>query len=126
MDPDEKTVTADEEPVITDEEPQRTDYPTVLKKGIFCLSKPYKYGDGPEQTTLNFPLSELTGQHIRTAQSNYSVLEDDTPTGVVEFNKNYQAYVAAALMKVPPDFVFGLPAKDFTALTLMVGRFLLG
>ena len=41
-------------------------------------------------------------------------------------NKNYQAYVAAAVMGVQPDFVFDLPAKDFTELTVFVQLFLLG
>ena len=99
------------------------DYEKVLKDGIFTLTQPYKYGDDPEITTLEFPLKELTGQHIRTAQNNYEMLEG-TISEVMELNKNYQAYVAAALMKVQPDFVFNLPAKDFTAITLFVERFL--
>lgn len=102
----------------------RNDFDVVLKDGIFTLSKPYKFGDGPEHTVLDFPLKNMTGQHIRTAQRNYEMLEG--PVGnVAELNKSYQAYVAAALMGVPPDFVFNLPVKDFTEMTMIVGTFLL-
>jgi hypothetical protein len=35
-------------------------------------------------------------------------------TGILELNKTYQSYVAEVLMNVQPDFVFDLPAQDFT------------
>ena len=101
------------------------DIKTVLQDGVFTLSKPYKYGDEPELTELNFPLKEMKGQHIRTAQRNYEMVEGSL-SGVAELNKNYLAYIAAALMSVPPDFVFDLPVKDFTELTMMVQVFLIG
>lgn len=100
------------------------DYETVLQNGVFTLSKPYKYANGEEYTVLNFPLQEMTGQHIRSAQRNYEVVEGNL-TGMAELSKIYQAYLAAALMKVPPDFVFELPVRDFTELTLFIQRFLL-
>lgn len=101
------------------------DYEAVLQDGVFTLSKPYKYGDGPERNVLDFPLKDMKGQHLRTAQRNYEMLEG--PLGnMAELNKNYQAYVAAALMGVQPDFVFDLPAKDFTELTVFVQLFLIG
>ena len=50
-------------------------YETVLKDGVFTLSKPYKYGDGPERNVLDFPLKDMKGQHLRTAQRNYEMLE---------------------------------------------------
>jgi hypothetical protein len=101
------------------------DYETVLKDGVFTLSKPYKHDDGPEHTVLDFPLKSMTGQHIRTAQRNYEMVEGQL-TGMAELNKSYLAYVAAALMKVQPDFVFDLPITDFTNITLFVQRFLFG
>lgn len=104
---------------------QEVDYEAVLRDGMLPLSKPYKYGDGPERNVLDFPLKEMTGQHIRTAQRNYEMLEG-TLGSMAELNKNYQAYIAAALMGVQPDFVFDLPAVDFTNVTAMVGLFLLG
>lgn len=100
-------------------------YETVLEDGVFTLSKPYKYGDGPEHNVLDFPLKDMKGQHLRTAQRNYEMLEGPLQ-GMAELNKSYQAYVAAALMGVQPDFVFGLPAKDFAELTVFVQLFLIG
>jgi hypothetical protein len=102
------------------------DYETVVKDGVFTLSKPYKYGDGPERTVLDFPLNELTGQHVRAAQRTYEMVEGDSLSGMAELNKIYLGYVAAALMKVQPDFVFDLPVKDFTVLTMFLQRFLVG
>ena len=102
-----------------------SDYEEVLKTGEYRLSKPYKFGDGPEQKILKFPLKDMTGQHIRTAQANYETVEGRALPSLTETNKIYQAYVAAALMDVQPDFVFGLPAHYFTAITLSVQRFLL-
>lgn len=104
---------------------QSNTYDSIMKDGIFHLSRPYKYGDAQEHTDLKFPLAEMTGQHIRTAQKNYEVIEGAL-SGVAELNKVYQAYVAAALMGVQPDFVFGLPARDFTELTMFVQVFLIG
>jgi hypothetical protein len=103
------------------------DYETVLKDGVFTLSKPYKYGDGPEREVLDFPLKELTGQHVRTAQRSYEMIEGrGVPSDqMAEFNKTYLGYLAAVLMKVQPDFVFDLPVKDFTVLTLFLQNFLL-
>lgn len=62
---------------------------------------------------------------VLKAQANYETVEGRALPSLAETNKTYQAYVAAALMDVQPDFVFGLPARDFTALTLSVQRFLL-
>ena len=100
-------------------------YEEVLKTGEYRLSKPYKFGDGPEQKVLKFPLKDMTGQHIRTAQSNYEVIQGRAVLGMAELNKNYLAYIAAALMDVQPDFVFDLPVMDFIRLTVYVQDFLL-
>ena len=102
-----------------------SEYEEVLKTGEYRLSKPYKFGDGPEQKVLKFPLKDMTGQHIRTAQSNYEVIQGRAVLGMAELNKNYLAYIAAALMDVQPDFVFDLPVMDFIRLTVYVQDFLL-
>lgn len=102
-------------------------YEEVVESGIFPLDKPYKYGvgeDEKEYTALEFPLSKMTGQHIRTAQRNFEMIEGAVKS-VPELNKNYLAHVAAALLKQPPDFVFDLPASDFQRITLFVQDFLL-
>lgn len=103
-----------------------SEYEEVLKTGEYRLSKPYKFGDGPEQTVLKFPLKSMTGQHIRTAQNNYEVIQGRAVLGMAELNKNYLAYIAAALMDVEPDFVFDLPVKDFERLTVYIQDFLIG
>lgn len=100
-------------------------YEEVLKTGEYRLSRPYKFGEEPERTVLKFPLKDMTGQHIRTAQSNYEVLQGRAVLGLAELNKNYLAYIAAALMDVDPDFVFDLPVRDFVRLTVYVQDFLL-
>jgi len=103
-----------------------SEYEEVLKTGEYRLSKPYRFGDGPEQKVLKFPLKDMTGQHIRTACNNYEVIQGRAVLGMAELNKNYLAYIAAALMDVEPDFVFDLPVKDFERLTVYVQRFLIG
>lgn len=100
-------------------------YDEVLKTGTYRLSRPYKFEDGQEQTVIKFPLKDMTGQHIRTAQNNYEVIQGRAVLGMAELNKNYLAYIAAALMDVNPDFVFNLPVKDFERLTVYVQDFLL-
>lgn len=100
-------------------------YEEVIRDGKYRLSRPYKFEGGEEHTVLKFPLKDMTGQHIRIAQRNYDVLEGRALSNLAETNKTYQAYIAAALLDVQPDFVFNLPARDFTALTVYVQRFLL-
>jgi hypothetical protein len=41
--------------------PAINDYETILQDGVFALSKPYQYGDGPERTVLDFSPKEMTG-----------------------------------------------------------------
>ena len=101
-------------------------YDEVLETGEYRLSKPYKFEEESEQKVLKFPLAAMTGQHIRTAQANYELVEKRPLSGVAETDKTYQAHIAAALMDVQPDFVFSLPAKDFTRLTVYTQRFLIG
>ena len=55
------------------------EYERVLQDGVFTLSKPYKYGDGPERNVLDFPLKDMKGQHLRTVQRNYEGRQPDQP-----------------------------------------------
>lgn len=104
--------------------PVRT-YEEVLKTGTVTLSKPFKFEDEPAVATILFPLSKMTGADIIAAQDNYESVGNQI-TGPIELNKKYQAYLAAYIANVRPEFIMALPAADFNLITLCIQRFLLG
>ena len=98
----------------------------VLKNGQFPLSRPYKFEGGKEHTALYFPLAQATGADVMAAEETAAALgyivDGSRP---VEFSKRFQAVFAARVAGVAPEYIFGLPARDFTAITLIVQNFLL-
>lgn len=104
--------------------PIRT-YEEILKTGTVTLSKPFKFEDEPAISTLLLPLSKMTGIDIITVQDNFETVGNQI-TGPVELNKKYQAFMAAHLAGVKPEFIMALPVADFNLITLCIQRFLLG
>jgi hypothetical protein len=86
------------------------------------FSKPYMY-DGKEYTELQLDFSTLTGNDMIKAEAEARVLGGPMP--VPELSKQYQAVVAAKAANVHVDMIMGLPAKDFTKVTMAVQNFLL-
>ena len=117
-----------EEPVKHPElsEADQSAYDGLKKNGQYKLLKPYKFEDGKEHTTLNFPLFKATGEDILAAEEMTAALgfatQGDQP---IEFSKRFQAILAARVAGVVPEYIFKLPARDFTRITLMVAHFLL-
>lgn len=106
-------------------EPIPRSYEDVLKTGTLTLSKPFKFEDDPEVVSILLPLSKMTGADIIAAQDNFELLGGQI-SGALELNKKYQAHLAAYLANVKPEFIFALPATDFSFITLCIQRFLLG
>ena len=98
-------------------------YEGVLEKKVFEFSAPFSFEGEPERTSLPFDLSTLTGQDMIEAQEDFDALGNSS--GVVELNKRYQAFLAARVAKVTPDYIMALPVRDFSSITLLVQRFLL-
>ena len=101
-------------------------YERLQKNEQYQLSKPYKFEDGKEHTALYFPLFKTTGEDILAAEEMTAAL-GYLPEGTrpVEFSKRFQAILAARVAGVVPEYIFKLPARDFTRITLMVEHFLL-
>lgn len=98
-------------------------YGGILEKKVFELSAPFSFEGEPERTSLPFDLSALTGQDVIEVQEDFDALGN--AAGVIELNKRYQAFVAAKIAKVTPEYIMALPLRDFSAITLTVQRFLL-
>ena len=85
------------------------------------FSKPYAFeGDTFDMIDLN--LEKLTGDDMLAAE------RDFTATGgfgaMMETSKGYLAILAAKAAGVVPEFINGLPAKEFSKVTLAVQTFL--
>jgi len=87
------------------------------------FSKPYDF-EGKEYIELNLDLDSITGKDLISAGVESRSLGQDS--SVSELSKSYLAAVAARAAKVPVDMILGLPAKDFTDVTVAVQNFLLG
>lgn len=80
-----------------------------------------------ELTEINLDGSKLKGRDILEAQEEYEALTG-TSVGfsVLELDKKFQAFMASKIAGISYDTILNLPAKDFSAVTLEVQRFLLG
>ncbi len=85
------------------------------------LSKPYTF-EGKEYTELKLDFDVLTGRDMIIAEAEVRVIADPAP--VAELSKSYLAVMAAKAARVPVDLILGLPAKDFSKVTIEVQNFL--
>jgi hypothetical protein len=79
-----------------------------------------------ERTEINFPFSEVRGRDIVAAQTEFETLTGMPTVGVLELNKNFQAYLASKISKIPYEEILDLPIADFHPVTMAVQRFLFG
>ena len=98
-------------------------YEKTLADGKLELKKPLVVGD-KELTELDFPLADLRGRDIVAAQTEFEMLTGTASEGILESNKNFLAYMASKIAKVPYDSILDLTVRDFNAVTLVMQRFL--
>ncbi len=86
--------------------------------------KVYVKNEGIELEGIELNLDDLTGEDLERAQE--LVAQSRKGVGnVPEFNKAYISQVAAFAANLPVEVIRGLPAKQYTLVTLEVQNFLL-
>jgi hypothetical protein len=98
-------------------------YEKALTTGKIQLRNPITVG-GEEITVLDFPLSELKGRDIVSAQEEFEVLTGSSTDGQIEMNKNFLAFLVSRIAKIPYESVIDMKVHDFNVLTLVTQRFL--
>lgn len=86
------------------------------------FEKPFNF-EGKEYKELEIPLENLTGQDISAAKREWSASGNFSPVPVAD--SDFCASVAARACKLPVEFFYSLPAKEYTKLTQAVSNFLL-
>lgn len=89
-------------------------------KHIF--DKPFNF-EGKEYKEVDIPLDGLTGQDISAAKREWAGSGNFSPVPAAD--SDFCAAVAARATKLPVDFFYALPAKEYTKLTQAVSNFLL-
>lgn len=93
------------------------------------LSKPYFFDEKngkKEYTEIILDFDSLTGEDLETAEMYSGIRANPALNGAMsEFTKPYLAVIGAMAAKQPFEFIKGLPAKDYTAVTVTVQNFLL-
>lgn len=85
------------------------------------FSKPYSF-DGDSFEKIDLDLDALTGDDMLTAEREFTAAGGFG--AMMETSKGYLAILAAKAAKVPAEFINGLPAKEFSKITLAVQTFL--
>lgn len=98
-------------------------YEKTLSTGKLELKKPISVG-GNDLSELDFPLAELRGRDIVSAQAEFEMLTGTASEGILESNKNFLAYLASKIARVPYESILDLTVRDFNAVTLVMQRFL--
>ena len=75
------------------------------------------------EITLNF--DDVKGRDLVSAQRDFELLTGEPTSGLLELDKNYQAFFASKISNVPYDTILEFDARDFISVTMMVQRFLL-
>ena len=83
--------------------------------------KPYSF-DGDSFDKIDLDLDALTGDDMLTAEREFTAAGGFG--AMMETSKGYLAILAAKAAKVPAEFINGLPAKEFSKITLAVQTFL--
>ena len=91
---------------------------------IINLSKSINF-NGTEYQELDLNLENLTGQDLINAEDNLRAKGIMT-TGAADFSRNYLLAVASQALKIAPESLKELNAKDFTHLMNEVLIFLAG
>lgn len=86
------------------------------------FDKPFNF-EGAEYKELDLKLDALTGQDISAAKREWAAAGNFSPVPVAD--SDFCAAVAAKACKLPIEFFYALPAKEYTKLTQAVSNFLL-
>lgn len=86
------------------------------------LTKPLKIA-GKEVTEVELDVEALSGRDLTLAERESRAMGDNAASMFVSMN--FQAIVAAKLLKVPVDDILDLPTADFKKLVVPVMRFFL-
>lgn len=89
-------------------------------KHVFVI--PFKFED-KEYKELDIDLDALTGQDISAAKREWAASGNFSP--VPTSDSDFCATVAARATKLPVEFFYALPAREYTRLTQAVSNFLL-
>lgn len=86
------------------------------------FDKPFEF-EGKKYETLDIPLEALTGQDISAAKREWAAAGNFSPVPAAD--SDFCASLAARACKLPVEFFYALPAKEYTKLTQAVSNFLL-
>lgn len=86
------------------------------------FDQPFDF-EGTEYTELEIPLESLNGRDISVAKREWAAGGNFSPVPVAD--SDFCASVAARACKLPVEFFYSLPAKEYTKLTQAVSNFLL-
>ncbi|MBH0342740.1 hypothetical protein ABB08_11290 [Paenibacillus larvae] len=93
---------------------------------MYTLSRPFSF-EGKEYTELLLDFDSLSGRDLLSCESQLKTVVDKTDfIPMKEISKPYLALVVARAAKVPVELIQGLPAKDFSKMTVRAQNFLLG
>jgi len=96
---------------------------TKAAENVYVLRRPFTFEE-QEITELHLDFMKLSGDDILAIERR--ILNEGHPMPLVkETSKTFQAYVAAAAAGVQVELIKKLPAKDFSAVTLLAQDFLL-
>ena len=94
------------------------------KGKVFVFSRPVEF-EGTEYKQIDFDLESLTGNDMLAVERQFLASGVNQSVMVKEFNKEYQALVAARAAKLPFEFFQSIGARDFSRVTIAVQNFFL-
>lgn len=86
------------------------------------FSKPFEF-EGKEYKEIDIKLDALTGRDISVAKREWA--GDGNFSPVPASDQDFCVAVAAKASKLPIEFFYALPAREYTKLTQAVSNFLL-
>lgn len=86
------------------------------------FDKPFTF-DGKEHTEITMDLDALTGRDISAAKKEWVAAGNFSPIPAAD--SDYCAIVAARASKLPLEFFYELPAREYSKLTQAVSNFLI-
>lgn len=88
----------------------------------YVFQSPFNF-EGKEYKELDIPIENLTGQDISAAKREWASAGNFSPVPVAD--SDFCAAVAARACKLPVEFFYALPAREYAKLTQTVSNFLL-
>ena len=88
------------------------------------FSKPYNF-EGKEYKDLEIDFDAITGREVSQAKRDFFRAGNFASSNVLQADVDFCVYLAAKAAKLPIEFMEGLPAKDYLAVSTMTASFLL-